>query len=329
MKLITYLSEAMNDIRIGVLFNKKLVLDLRRGFETFLKDHENIEHYDAMELASSLIPNDVTRFIKRWKYLKPQISKAIGYFSSLSNTELNKFINEGVLHSLNSIKFLPVVPNPPKIVCIGLNFEEYRIMLKYPKPEVPLFFFKPTNTLIGHGDKVKIPKGGKWPGTSSTCLFHEYEMAVIIGRKMRNIDKNKALEHVFGATVFSDITAHDIEMKKPGLVLYQQRSKAFDTFSPIGPWIVTMDEIVEKGIDLHNLKMRRLRNGVVEGESNTKNMIYKVWEILEFLSEIMTLEPGDIVSLGSPPTGPKEGLHPGDIIEAEVEHIGTLRSYVE
>ncbi|MEM0249677.1 MAG: fumarylacetoacetate hydrolase family protein, partial [Desulfurococcaceae archaeon] len=102
-----------------------------------------------------------------------------------------------------------------------------------------------------------------------------------------------------------------------------------DTFSPMGPWIVTMDEIREKGINVYNLKMARKRTGIVEGESNTKNMVYKIEEIIEFLSEIMTLEPGDVISLGSPPAGPPQGLQPGDVIEAEIEHIGSLVNYVK
>ena len=113
-------------------------------------------------------------------------------------------------------------------------------------------------------------------------------------------------------------------MMKLGFVLYQQRAKAFGNFLLIGPWIITMDEIEENRIDIHKLRILR-RNNVVESESNTKNMTYKTWEILEFLSEIMTLEPGDIISLGSPP----EGLKPGDVIEAEIEYIGVLRNYIK
>ncbi|RLG80241.1 MAG: hypothetical protein DRO13_04195 [Thermoprotei archaeon] len=122
---------------------------------------------------------------------------------------------------MNEINFLPPVFNPGKIVGIGLNYEEYRVMLKCPKPEVPLFFFKPTSTLVGHKDYVYIPRGGKWPGTSSKILFHEYELALVIGRRTRNVDRREVHKYVFGFTIFSDITAHDIEMIKPGFVLYQ------------------------------------------------------------------------------------------------------------
>lgn len=326
MKVITYHIKNSSCKRIGILYKERYVLDLKEAFKNYFIEYEGLEKHDSKELAEALIPNDTVKAIRRWNYLKPQIAKVLKYFSQFNE---DKLLSMSIIYKLTDIRFLPAIPNPSKIIGIGLNYEEYRVMLKYPKPEVPLFFFKPTNTLIGHEDKVKIPKGGKWPGTSSSCLFHEYEMAVIIGKEAKNISQKEAHKYVFGVTIFSDITAHDIEMIKPGFVLYQQRSKAFDTFSPTGPWILTMDEIVKNNINIHNLRIRRLRNNVVEGESNTKNMIYKTWEILEFLSEIMTLKPGDIISLGSPPAGPKKGLRAGDTIEVEIEHIGTLRNYVE
>jgi 2-keto-4-pentenoate hydratase/2-oxohepta-3-ene-1,7-dioic acid hydratase in catechol pathway len=142
------------------------------------------------------------------------------------------------------------------------------------------------------------------------------------------VEKNRVFDYIYGFTIFSNITAHDIEMIQPGYVLYQQRAKAFDTFSPMGPWIVAKDEFESKGLDVYNLNILRRSNGKVEGKSNTKNMVYGIEEIIEFLSEIMTLEPGDIKSLGSPPAGPPEGLQPGDVIEAEIEHIGVLTNYV-
>ncbi|MEM4850873.1 MAG: fumarylacetoacetate hydrolase family protein, partial [Desulfurococcaceae archaeon] len=263
--------------------------------------------------------------IQRISFLRELVNNAVKGL----NMDDQELVKEGLIKYVDEVKFLPPVFDPLKVIGIGQNFEEYRIMLKYPKPEVPLFFFKPSNTLIGHKDVVIIPRGGKWPGTASRIVFHEYELAIIIGKRAKNVEKEKAFNYVYGFTIFSDITAHDIEMIQPGFVLYQQRAKAFDTFSPMGPWIVTMDEIREKGINVYNLKMARKRNGIVEGESNTKNMVYKIEEIIEFLSEIMTLEPGDVISLGSPPAGPPQGLQPGDVIEAEIEHIGSLVNYVK
>jgi len=280
---------------------------------------------NAASFTAMMFSTESRNIIQRISFLKEIIERA---FSKTCPNNRCSDIKEGIVKTIDKIRFLPPVYDPPKIIGIGLNYDEYRVLLKYPKPEVPLFFFKPTNTLIGHKEKIILPRGGKWPGTSSKIVFHEYELAVIIGRVARNIDKNKAFDYIYGFTIFNDITAHDIEMIQPGFVLYQQRAKAFDTFSPVGPWIVTKDEIIDKGVNIYNLRILRKRNGIIEGESNTRNMIFKIEEILEFLSEIMTLEPGDIISLGSPPAGPPQGLQPGDVIETEIEYIGTLTNYV-
>ncbi len=325
MRIIAFLDPSLS-FRIGVLWKDRYVLDLEKALARYFHEELDMKPPRAFELAGSLLASDMVKFIERWPLLRDSVNNALRRLESI---EPDNLMRERIVYGINEIRFLPVVPNPPKIVGIGLNYEEYRVMLKYPKPEVPLFFFKPSNTLIGHEDYIIIPRGGKWKGTRSNVLFHEYEMAIIIGRRAKFVDKEEAHEYIFGVTIFSDITAHDIEMVKPGFVLYQQRAKAFDTFSPVGPWIVTMDEIKGAGIDIHNLRIVRRRNGVVEGESNTRNMIYSAWEIVEFLSEIMTLEPGDIISLGSPPAGPPEGLQPSDIIEAEIEFIGVLRNYVK
>lgn len=328
MKIITYkLRRGLlsGSSRIGISWKDLGLIDLRKLLEIYLVEEEEIEEESAIELSNTLVPCDTARFIGRFKIVKEYLDKCLNWAKRLTIEDLK---GKGLLIEFNKIKFLPPVPRPPKVLGIGLNFDEYREMLKYPKPDVPLFFFKPTNTLIGHEEYIHIPKGRRWKGTSSNCLFHEYEMAIVISKRCKNVDRREAYEHVFGVTIFNDITAHDIEMVKPGHVLYQQRAKAFDTFSPVGPWIVTMDELSKSNIDLHNLRILRRRNGVVEGESNTKNMIFKIPEIIEFLTEIMTLEPGDIISLGSPPAGPPDGLKPGDIIETEIENIGVLRNKV-
>lgn len=323
MRIATFLYEKPFPPRYGIVLSNGKVADLQELLQSFLVEEYDMTLENACALTESIFSTGSRNVLQRILAFRDIIEKALSKLCPK-----NICLNSKIVRDVSEIHFLPPIYDPSKIIGIGLNYEEYRIMLKYPKPEVPLFFFKPVNTLIGHREKVVIPRGGKWPGTSSKIVFHEYELAVVIGKKARFIDRSKALDHVYGFTIFSDITAHDIEMIQPGYVLYQQRAKAFDTFSPMGPWIVTKDELISKGIDVYNLKIARRRNGVVEGESNTKNMIFKIEEILEFLSEIMTLEPGDIISLGSPPAGPPGGLQPGDIIEVEIENIGVLTNYV-
>ncbi len=310
----------------GFVVMDNYIVDLKALLVNELVDEVGMTPENAEEFVASTLSGRTGYIIQRLQLFKPLIER---FLRALSRSSIEELRAGGLIKSFDEVKFLPPVRDPTKIIGIGLNYEDYRVMLGYPKTEVPLFFFKPLNTLIGHRDYIVIPKGGRWSGTKPKILFHEYEFAVVIGRRMKDVSRNEVYDYVFGFTLFGDITAHDIEMVQPGHVLYQQRSKAFDTFSPLGPWVVSMDEIRERGIDVNNLRILRRRNGVVEGESNTSRMIFKPDEVLEFLSEIMTLEPGDVVSLGSPPAGPPEGLQPGDVIEEEVEEIGVLVNYVK
>ncbi|MEM1679609.1 MAG: fumarylacetoacetate hydrolase family protein [Sulfolobales archaeon] len=326
MRFMSYLVGNSFRPRYGLVISEEFLVDLESLLINELINDLGMSSANAEGLVRSVFECRGGYVIERVQFLKPLIDKAL---RKISPSNLNELRTMGLVRGLDEVKFLPPVPDPSKVIGIGLNYDEYRVMLGYFKPEVPLFFSKPVNTLIGHKDYIVIPRGGKWPGTSSKILFHEYEFAAIIGRRMKNIDKSKVYDYVFGFTLFGDITAHDIEMIQPGHVVYQQRSKSFDTFSPMGPWIVTIDEIRDKGIDVNNLRILRRRNGVIEGESRTSNMVFKPEEILEFLSEIMTLEPGDVISFGSPPAGPPEGLKPGDVIEEEVENIGTLVNFIK
>ncbi len=326
MRFMSYLIGSSSSPRYGLVLSEEVLVDLEVLLINELVLDNDLRPENAEDLVKSAFRCKGGYIVERIRFLKPLIDKALKKISSSNIDELRML---GLIRKLDEVKFLPPIPDPSKIIGIGLNYEEYRVMLGYAKPEVPLFFSKPSNTLIGHKDYIVIPRGSKWSGTSSRILFHEYEFAAVIGKRMKRVDRKEVLTYVFGFTLFGDVTAHDIEIIQPGHVLYQQRSKSFDTFSPTGPWIVTVDEIKEKGIDIGNLRILRRRNGVIEGESKTSNMTFKPEEILEFLSEIMTLEPGDIVSFGSPPAGPSEGLQPGDVIEEEVESIGTLINYVK
>lgn len=308
--------EARDEARLGVMTEDN-VLDLNKIYELYLADVFEVERPKRLVVAA--FPRDMIKFIEGGKFSLQVVNELLEYVKKVGSETLRR---RGMVYEISKVKFEAPVPKPSKIVCIGLNYEEYRDLLKYEKPEVPLFFLKSPSTIVGHEDNIQIPEG-RLPGTTSKCLYQEFELAVIVGKEAKRVPKDEAYDIVFGYTIFHDITAHDIEMVNPGHVLYQQRCKAFDTFSPVGPWIVTKDEIR----DPHNLKITRKRNDKVRFESNTRNMMYEIPEIIEFLSEIMILEPGDIIPMGSPPAGP-DCLQPGDVIEAEIEKIGTLRNYV-
>lgn len=240
-----------------------------------------------------------------------EISKKEDYLKSLDEI-LQKHIFKQI--PLTEIKLLPPIPNPSKIIAIGLNYEDYRKILGLPFPKVPTFFLKAPSTLIGHEDEILVPKG-------LGGIFHEWEIAMIISKKAKQIGKSKIEEHVFGFTIFNDITGHELEMIENRR--YQPLAKNIDTYGPLGPWISTLDEF-EHGVN--NIKMIRKVNGETVCISSTNQMRFSFETILQYISSFITLYPGDIISTGSPPTN---YIKNGDVIEVEVEGIGVLRNFVK
>ncbi|MEM2178251.1 MAG: fumarylacetoacetate hydrolase family protein [Candidatus Methanomethylicaceae archaeon] len=293
MKLAVF--EINNSKRLGIV-SKEYVIDLNKAFSYFKKGKDK-------RLAENLLD-----FIEKGEEALKKAEIILDYVAS------KNYCLEDAVFNLNEVSFKQPIFNPPKIICIGLNYEDYRRILGLERLEVPSFFLKASSTLIGHEDTIFIPR---YYGS----IFHEWELAVIISKKCKNVPKEKFEDVIFGYTIFHDITAHDLEMIKGRR--YQQWAKNIDTFGPLGPWVVTKDELKDK---LYNLRMIRRRNGKVECESSTKYMSFHIDEIISFLSTFITLEPGTIISLGSPPTGP---ISDGDVIETEIEGIGILRNYVK
>jgi 2-keto-4-pentenoate hydratase/2-oxohepta-3-ene-1,7-dioic acid hydratase in catechol pathway len=224
---------------------------------------------------------------------------------------LNK-LKYDTLHSLPPLE-LPI--RSSKIICLAKNYIAHaKEMGVKPKnlPSEPSLFLKPRTSLIGPSQKIVIP-----PQTQD--VHHEVELAIIIGKKGKNLPKKSCFDHIFGYTILLDITARDIQSvaKQKGRPWFP--AKGFDTFAPIGPLIVTKDEITSP----HNLDLTLKVNGILKQEGNTRDMIFKIDEIIKYCSTLVTLEPGDIIATGTP-----EGVGPfkrGDNIEATIESIGTLR----
>jgi len=217
-----------------------------------------------------------------------------------------RVVNESILLDEN-IKFLPPC-NPTKIVCLGLNYIDHAYELKMGIPQEPIIFIKPSSAVIGHKDNIIYPVG-------VTQLDYECELAVVMKKKTKNIKPEDVKDFILGFTCFNDVTARDLQRKDGQWT----RAKSFDTFAPIGPWIVP-------DVNVENLKIQTILNGKVVQSSNTKNMIFKVEEVVSFVSKIMTLYPGDVISLGTPPgVGP---MKKGDIVTIKIENIGELINYV-
>lgn len=215
---------------------------------------------------------------------------------------------EGRPVELSSARFLSPMPDPSKIWCVGLNFDDYRRQLGLAFLRAPNIFLKAPSALTGHDTEVGVPSGY---GT----VFHEWELTAVIGRRLREASVEEARDAIFGYTILDDLTFHELELVNRD---HQQWAKNVDGFAPCGPWIVTADAIeVDAG-----LTMRRRRNGIEEAASSTSEMRHQHPELLAFLSTFSTLEPGDLVPGGTPPAGP---CAVGDEIEGEIETIGTLR----
>jgi 2-keto-4-pentenoate hydratase/2-oxohepta-3-ene-1,7-dioic acid hydratase in catechol pathway len=219
---------------------------------------------------------------------------------------------------LSSFKFLPPVKRPRKIICLGLNYRDHAEETKAEIPKHPLLFAKAPTAIIAHEEDIVYPEIVKQ-------LDYEAELAFIIGKTGKKIKKEDALKYVGGYTIMNDVSARDIQFGDGQWF----RGKSFDTFAPLGPWVVTPEEIG----DPENLDISLRLNGEVMQSSNTKNLIFGIAEIIEFISDAMTLEVGDVISTGTPggvgfARDPPRLLQRGDVVEVEIEKIGVLRNKV-
>ncbi|WP_292487191.1 fumarylacetoacetate hydrolase family protein [Methanohalobium sp.] len=216
---------------------------------------------------------------------------------------------DGLIFKLSDIEVLPPV-NPSKIICVGLNYQDHANELGLDIPDKPIIFLKPSSSIIGNCDKIVHPK-------TSNHIEYEAELGVFIGKKCKHIKADNANNVIAGYTCFNDVTARDLQKQDRQWT----RAKSFDTFAPVGPFIATADEI-----NPHNANIKCRLNGKTCQNSNTSNLIFDIPHLIEFISDIMTLQPGDVIATGTPPGVGK--IHSGDIVEIEIEGIGTLSNEV-
>jgi len=224
----------------------------------------------------------------------------------------------GELPDMADIKLRAPIARPPKIICIGLNYRDHAEEGKMAIPDVPTVFCKFATSIIGPGDPIVLPKNSSKPD-------YEAEFVVVIGKRGRHIPEEKWREYVFGYSILNDVSARDFQMATTQWTM----GKTFDTFAPFGPQIVTADEVE----DPHNLAISLTLNGETMQDSNTRNMIFKTPQLITFLSSVFTLEPGDIISTGTPAgvgfaRKPPRWLRPGDEVTVRVEGLGELTNPV-
>ena len=221
--------------------------------------------------------------------------------------------------SLNEVQLLAPISFPPKILCLGLNYKTHVAETKAVLPEEPVIFMKPHTAIAGPNQKIV-----KRPFVNE--LDYEGELAVVIGKKAKDVPTSEALSYVFGYTILNDVSARDFQFKgsqwTPG--------KSFDTFAPTGPCIVTSKELP----DPENLAVRTWVNGELRQDGNTREMIFTVAQTIYHLSRVMTLEPCDIIATGTPSgvamaMKPPKWLRHGDVVRIEIEGIGVLENQVE
>lgn len=215
--------------------------------------------------------------------------------------------------ALADVRLLAPVPDPEKIVCLGLNYRDHAAEAGQEIPAAPMWFAKFANSLIGSGEPIVLPPA------QADHVDYEAELAVVIGRAALRVSAEQALDYVAGAMPFNDVTARDLQFQNP----LWTSGKAIDTFAPCGPALVTLDQID----DLQSLALRTRVNGETVQEGTTANQIFGVAEVVAWLSRTMTLLPGDIIATGTPAgVGASKGrfLRGGDSVEVEVEGLGAL-----
>ena len=210
----------------------------------------------------------------------------------------------------------PAVARPGKLICIGLNFSDHAAEAGMEIPKEPIVFFKATSAIVGPNDNVMIPRG-------SEKTDWEVELAFVVGKKASYVSREEALDHVAGYVLHNDYSERAYQLERGGQWV---KGKSCDTFAPIGPFVATTDEIP----DPENLKMWLKVNGETKQNGNSNKLIFGIAFLVSYLSEFMTLEPGDVVSTGTPPgvgmgSKPPQFTKPGDVVELGIEGLGSSR----
>ena len=300
MKLGSF--EINGKLRLGA-FEKEQVVDLNAAYAAYLAE---TGVPNSQQRAAAELPDTMLAFIESNDTAMPAAQKTLDFVLE------KNYMLDGCIHPIGDITFR-ASHRPPKIVCTGVNYEDYRKLIGIDYSPVPLTFLKSPSAVIGHNETIYLPVG-------YGIIYHEWEFSCVISKKCRHVGKENVDDVIFGYTIVNDITGRSLEANNRE---FQPWGKNMDTFAPMGPWIVTPDEMPA---DIYSLKTIRRRNGKLECESNTSNMRLGFGDIIEFVTNFWTLEPGDVVTTATPPAGP---IVPGDVIEAEIEGIGVLKNPVE
>ncbi|MGM0903455.1 MAG: fumarylacetoacetate hydrolase family protein [Bacillota bacterium] len=307
MKLITFTKDGYT--RIGALQNQE-VIDLHAAYKASLKAEGKIR---AQQIAEAFVPADMTGFLQGGQESLELAKKAVQF-------ALKKREDAGykLVYAFEDVKVEAPVPTPGKMICVGHNYREHILEMKRELPENPVVFAKFANTVVGPQDDIPF-----YP--ISEQLDYEAEFAFVVGKRARNVSQEDALEYVAGYTIANDITYRDLQRR----TLQWLQGKTVEGSAPMGPWLVTSDELT----DPSGLEVVLTVNGEERQRSNTANLVFSVQYLVEFLSNLMTLEPGDVILTGTPggvgvARDPQVFLKDGDVVKIEIDKVGVLENKV-
>jgi len=330
MKLVTYelKRSKARELKTGVFLDGDFILDLQAAAAFYLKEKEKEKEKKAYDLAAELMTGDIKKILEKGRAAMSLARSTYKNFLKWQRDQkkpLRGWRGEPLTISRKEINWKAPILKPGKIIAMGLNFRDHAEENKMPIPEIPVGFLKASSAVTGPYDFIPYP-------SSISQLDYEIELCLVIGKKGKNIPREKAYEYVAGYMIMNDLSARDIqlkEMEKKLLLL----GKSFDGFAPIGPYLVTIDEIP----DVHNLAMELWVNDEPEPrqKSSTEQMIFKVPELIEYWSQ-MTLEPGDIITSGTPggvaffrkPDPNRFFLKKGDVVKAKISGLGFLQNKI-
>lgn len=307
MRLVTFTYQGQT--RIGAAENNKIV-DLNLAYQEMLKQQGKIRY---REIAEAFIPADMKGFLQGGKESLSIAQDAVTY--ALTNENV---LTKKIIHDFSEVKIEAPLLNPGKIICVGHNYRDHILEMGRQLPENPVVFAKFANTVIGPQDDIPF-----YP--ISEQLDYEAEFAFVVGKKAKGVSREEALDYVAGYTIANDITYRDIQRR----TLQWLQGKTVDGTAPMGPWLVTTDELPNPS----GLEMVLTVNGEERQRANTDNLVFDVPHLVEFLSNLMTLEPGDIVLTGTPggvgfAREPQVFLREGDVVKIEIDKIGVLENRV-
>ncbi|KZM55493.1 fumarylacetoacetate hydrolase family protein [Aeribacillus pallidus] len=308
MKLITFTEQGVT--RIGAIEDGK-VIDLHAAFEKKLESEGKLRF---KQIAEAYVPADMNGFLQGGKESLDYAKEAVAF--ALKH---EKYKGKQLVFSKENVKVEAPVPSPGKMICVGHNYREHILEMGREIPPYPVVFAKFANTVIGPEDDIP-----HYP--ISDQLDYEAEFAFVIGKRARNVSQAEALDYVAGYTIVNDVTYRDLQRR----TLQWLQGKTVDGSAPMGPWLVTTDELS----DPSGLEVVLTVNGEERQRSNTKNLVFSVQYLVEFLSGLMTLEPGDVILTGTPggvgvARDPQVFLKDGDVVRIEIDGIGALENKVK